>query len=506
MTARIAILSGPQLGQTLLVPADVTVIGGEPEKGVLLEPGADARNIISGATLEKTPTGWQIETLGDACIWVNETQLSGPTALASGDIVRLSHQGPDFCFEIDPLATGTPAEVTTTTPDLSGTTTNLGTEPTADPVVAAPLPDATPRAAKPTARSRNPRRKSGPLLILLNLVGVALGGAGGIALMLFLLNFGLGRDPFGIWETRALPPDQPDRTPERPATEPAAATKQPAEIASASDPALAATSPAPVPVAQQEPSSTSAPAIDAIYLVVVQELRNNTLFPFSSACAIGNGRLLTSGQVVVELQQLLATQNGESPAFKVLVARGGDLQQREPVERLFAHRVFRAADQSTENKLYFDFGLLEITSQPRPHLTPQDATTTPGNAQGSSVQLLGFSHQGEPTTRFQDADLVDGALKVLNVTRGEVDGKRQSAGQLLHLYGPLGDNLAGSPLLTDTGQLVAIYATAADVSRDANLQRLAGKLHFAPSVAAIADWFGETLPATAIELPASDTQ
>ena len=101
MTARMEILSGPQQGQTLRVPADTTVIGGDPEKGVLLEPGADARNIASGATLGKTPNGWQIETLGDASIWINQTPLSGPTALASGDIVSLSHQGPDFCFEID---------------------------------------------------------------------------------------------------------------------------------------------------------------------------------------------------------------------------------------------------------------------------------------------------------------------------------------------------------------------------------------------------------------------
>ena len=53
--------------------------------------------------------------------------------------------------------------------------------------------------ATKTGRGRPTSQSRRPLSSVVNVVGIALGGAGGIALMLFLLKMGLGLDPLGLW-------------------------------------------------------------------------------------------------------------------------------------------------------------------------------------------------------------------------------------------------------------------------------------------------------------------
>ena len=89
-------------------------------------------------------------------------------------------------------------------------------------------------------RTRGRRRKGGPWSGPVQLLGLVLGGAGGLAVALFILQIGFGVDPLGLWSDRSAvvqrPPAVPNRQTPRTTPKKKQPVKRPASTSPSADP------------------------------------------------------------------------------------------------------------------------------------------------------------------------------------------------------------------------------------------------------------------------------
>ncbi len=100
MPLKITILSGHRQGDILELDRQLVQIGEMPTDDVAFDPENDSGIQGRRAILKLEHNGWRIYSQGAKPIFVNHDLVSDVADLRSGDIVRLSLDGPDFSFDL----------------------------------------------------------------------------------------------------------------------------------------------------------------------------------------------------------------------------------------------------------------------------------------------------------------------------------------------------------------------------------------------------------------------
>ena len=227
MAIEISIISGARCGERLTFDAEQFRAGVDPACEVYFDSRVDPSVRDRIASFRLQTDGWYVQQIGGGPILLNHDVVQRPTRLRSGDVVRMSEQGPDFSFSIVAQAgTGPPATVRVRAP---AATSGLSLEsvPPVQPApldpaplplahhAAAPLPQATPGSveavAQPNIASRAAAVPAGmggraPLL-LYTLAGVAICAFCFIMAWIILVHSDTREVFFG--EKRADPPPPP---------------------------------------------------------------------------------------------------------------------------------------------------------------------------------------------------------------------------------------------------------------------------------------------------------
>ena len=92
----VVLASGPNAGQSYGVDSSDFLIGNQPDCDVRL----DADEIDGDRILRchRGRDGWQVEAIDNATFFVGQRRAGKSTELRSGDVIRMSHNGPDFQF------------------------------------------------------------------------------------------------------------------------------------------------------------------------------------------------------------------------------------------------------------------------------------------------------------------------------------------------------------------------------------------------------------------------
>ena len=143
MAVEILILSGARQGARLVLDGKQLRVGTEPGCEVFFDPQHDPSVKDRAALLQLEDDGWHIRSTGTGDLMVNQRTVAGSRPLRSGDVVRLSAIGPDFCFRL--MASG--AEMPKKSLDFPGV-------PAGSPLAVLPQAEAKPLkviGASPTA-------------------------------------------------------------------------------------------------------------------------------------------------------------------------------------------------------------------------------------------------------------------------------------------------------------------------------------------------------------------
>ena len=99
MAVEIHILSGARQGQRIPLDAKNFRVGTDPGCEVFFDPRADASAKGRSASFQLMQDGWYMVRAAGPIV-INYTEAAGPTMVRSGDIIRMSENGPDFLFSI----------------------------------------------------------------------------------------------------------------------------------------------------------------------------------------------------------------------------------------------------------------------------------------------------------------------------------------------------------------------------------------------------------------------
>lgn len=100
MPVKITILSGSRQGEIVETAEQVVAVGDRPDDDIVFDAASDSGIRQRRATLKLEGGSWKVHSGGSKPIFVNQDTVSGAQALRSGDIVRMSPDGPDFSFEL----------------------------------------------------------------------------------------------------------------------------------------------------------------------------------------------------------------------------------------------------------------------------------------------------------------------------------------------------------------------------------------------------------------------
>ncbi len=118
MKIEILILSGDRQGEVLELQVDQFRVGSNRDDDVYFnpksDPGAEGRSLM----IWSDHHGWFLNNSGKEAIWVNQKKVTDHLRIRSGDLIRLSEQGPDLVFT---LQSSTPDDATDPLPSSAGT-------------------------------------------------------------------------------------------------------------------------------------------------------------------------------------------------------------------------------------------------------------------------------------------------------------------------------------------------------------------------------------------------
>jgi len=219
-----------------------------------------------------------------------------------------------------------------------------------------------------------------------------------------------------------------------------------------------------------------------VYLLLAEEPGIRTAFPYGTACAIRSDALLTSAALAVELDKKRRSE------WKIWAERpeGGE---RLPVREIRAHQGFVATDDTPSvEKIYWDLAILVVDGE----LKSLAALAGPEELRelepGCQLGCLGIPHQGEPLTRFDNptVELTRGKLFQRSALATPDGSDPAAAPVLLHMNASLPDNVYGSPIVNQSGNIVGIYAEKAQLPDPQANERL--QIHYAPWVTLARAW------------------
>ena len=103
MCVEIQILSGARMGERLRLDATDFEAGGDPRCNVFFDPERDRDAAGTRMRFRRQPDGWYVERIAGGQL-LNHDVLPKRSRLRSGDVVRMSIDGPDFLFLVRPEA------------------------------------------------------------------------------------------------------------------------------------------------------------------------------------------------------------------------------------------------------------------------------------------------------------------------------------------------------------------------------------------------------------------
>jgi hypothetical protein len=109
MAVEILILSGARAGQQIVITGSEFRAGTASDCEVCFDPRHDPTAMEGSVVFRFMEDGWYAQPTGRGEIFVNQDPLAGRIRLRSGDVVRMSHQGPDFSLTIGAHAAATVA-------------------------------------------------------------------------------------------------------------------------------------------------------------------------------------------------------------------------------------------------------------------------------------------------------------------------------------------------------------------------------------------------------------
>jgi hypothetical protein len=436
MSVEILILSGARQGTRLRIDETTIRVGDSPADTVAFDPERDGGCRGRRVAFQREEHGWQVGNEGGVPVFVNQDELTAPLSIRSGDIVRMSPEGPDFSFHF--------AESDAPSPALQEPPVQHGAVP--------------PETAKESPRAFRP--------LILAITAVA-------ALLMIAAV---------IWATRS-PADDP-RKAEAASRAAAQAMKgglsKPEEAPSDRVQIIEKPETTPEAVAS-DPEPQALPA--AIFLLAVEDPATNTIYPYGSACAISEDALLTSATLAIELEKRRVE------GWRVLAAAPGEFPQLAKTARevtgVRVHQAFQLLHATPVEQIFFDLAILEIDRSLGAHVTLAELADLARLERGQPAVCRGIPHTGEQVTRFETPAAMSETVKVFFVMPFPAEGglDPDSAPSLLHLEGVLPDNLFGSPIFVED-KVVGIYAERAALPPDMGELNL----HYAAMVTLATAW------------------
>jgi len=452
MSVEIVILSGSRQGERIRIDAVVFHIGDRATDAICFDPTRDAGCRGKRVVFRLEDDGWRVTNSGSAPIILNQDPLTGARSIRSGDVVRLSDEGPDVSFHL------------------------VGREP---PVTSAP-------AESPQAANDAPERAAGetPGWVPAFVGAMFAVGALAVGLMVWRWSRPANTDPLPpvVKHLPAASGDdhEPPPTRDEPGDEFGPAKKRDGPV---EKPAAAPEGTVSAEKAERPPKAQDV-LPQSIFLLGVEHPTTKAVYPHGTACAIHATTLLTSATLAVELQDRLRT------GWQVMATLPSDVGALDTaarrVTRIRVHQAFQELQSSPAEQIFFDLALLSVDRSMDQVVALADAEEVGSLEAGQPVTCYGVFHEGERLTRFATPSLQETPVEVFHVMPfpTERDGTNRGAPSLLHLEGEIPGMMFGSPIVTGQGNVVGVYAERADLPPD--MEEL--KLHYAAMVTLAAAW------------------
>ncbi len=477
MTVEIQILSGSRQGERVTISASRFRIGADTGCEVRFDPRTDPGVAQRAVVFRLEEDGWLAEPLGREGIILDQEPLTGPRHVRSGQVLRMSAEGPDFLLQLQrgagPSSAGVAPKpawmVGALSPERAGRKP-LGEEgretPLSPSAMAAlpPLATPDPLSAPASATGTPPAAVIGPPPLTAAVVPEALPPSylflaiGGLMALCAVLMVGL---VVWVWSSRTPAPIVAE-------TEPIATIDPP----SASETRAVRTSRAmpEKPVPQPEPSAIDTPpalnAADlqpAIHLLQVELQQGGitTIWPVGTCCAIEAKTLITAGTVGCLVLQFLQEKG---KVWAVQPQSGARLEVRE------ARILDKFADHSQDatRRRFFDLALLEVESSAARTVPMADAVEIAALEDGMPLKILGYWYRVGKITRYDKFPLDDVDAKIFLVKTLPPQGPE--APRSLDVTARLKENSFGSPVFNAAGHLVGVF-TESPASEDARAVR-----------------------------------
>jgi hypothetical protein len=458
MAVEIVILSGSRQGQQWIFEGEQFRVGDEPACEVYfnpaLDPGARGRLVL----FRHHDDGWNVLPLGTPGLLLDYEPLADPRTIRSGQVLRMSADGPDCSFRVLTAAEARQAVAEARRPVV----------PTVPATLPADLPPAIPASslAVLSAAGVGPAIPPPPVPAKpkVNVARLALLSAAAVVAALLIV---------GVVVKAAFQPAGNDLAPliDTPRSPPSTAAPEP--------PA------APTPVVEEKRERLPAPAAQAvdfaaalepvrkaIYLLEVEQTMPDgsaTAWPFAACCAISDHALLTTGNVGCELLRFRFKK------FKVYAARPAD-QVKLLVGEIRVRADYFDHQEDRPRQRYCDLALLSVEG-PLPSFVPIASREALGKIEeGLRLGLLGYPHDGTKITPHDSfkLDFFEGKVFVIRALEPQTAGTPLC----LDLVTSLPANAYGFAVFTAEGRLAGVYNEPASEEESRGMKNL----HFVTAV------------------------
>ena len=467
MTVEIVVLSGARRGERLVLDRQEFRVGSDRSGNVFLESDHDvALSYRSVHFRFQQDDGWHLRSSGGEVL-LNVQPIVGWTRIRSGDMVRMSESGPDFCFRILSGAAaaqamsnhggagsfrlsagGSPPPMMPVPESSPGLVTAPKAEsspwsdvPESDVGIAQPQPNGAFHAAMfehlPTPAPSLPT-DTDQRWGLWVAGGFVLGG-----LVLSILALVVLRSP-------SAPPNivvnvsQPGLPPvpggAAPVAGPITAATNPSRETAVAEPQPPETPPA---KKAQQPSVVDVAAQLGEATFLLQAVKADRSWPFATCVAISGDTLLTTAR---EAEQLAAMRDEKGFTIWVTQPASGF---KEQVQEIRINGVYASLADKPTDWIYYDLGLLSVRGKLPKAARLASAEQLAGVDEGAPVACFGFTHDGEKITRFDKFEPNLARGKVYLVTAAaELPGRPR----LLHVTADIPKNAYGSPVVDAEGR------------------------------------------------------
>jgi pSer/pThr/pTyr-binding forkhead associated (FHA) protein len=209
-------------------------------------------------------------------------------------------------------------------------------------------------------------------------------------------------------------------------------------------------------------------ADDAVFLLLVEEPKTASRWPFGTAAAVADHVLLTSATTATGLADF------RDQGWKLLASNQRSGLTVE-VTDLRVHAGFAGAQAKPEEQIYADLGLLTV-KKPLPKLLELASRQELDDLdRGLPITCLGYLYENEPIGRFKTFLPEPRAGKIFIIT-----SLSPSSGgpRLMHIRAELPGKMYGAPVMNEAGRILGVFAETAsppDGQRGTDLH-----LHYVP--------------------------